>query len=114
VNNVGYVNKNFEKLNSSRKNGNWWNNMKPAAKKNELDQNFIIQDYLASRCSRPIPPYKYDYYKLTIAIAEHFFSSEMFDGLIYSTKQMHGNADNFAIKKSFVDSGGLEFLEVCF
>lgn len=114
VNNVGYVNENFERLKSGRKNGNWWDNMKPIAKKNELDQNFIIRDYLASRFSRPIPKFNFDYYKLTIAIAEHHFSSEMFDGLIYPTIQMRGNADNFAIKKSFVDSGGLEFLEVYF
>ena len=114
VNNVGYEDKTFEKLKSGRKNGNWWDNMNPVAKKNELDQNFMIRDYLASKFSRPIPPDNNDYYKLTIAIAEHHFSSEMFDGLIYPTIQMRGNADNFAIKKSFVDSGGLEFLEVYF
>jgi hypothetical protein len=112
VNNVGYADKNFETLKSGRKNGNWWDNVSHIDKKNELDQNFIIRNYLASKYSRPIPPDNIDYYKFTIAIAEHHFSSEMFDGLIYPTIQMHGNADNFAIKKSYVDSGGLAFLDV--
>lgn len=111
VNNVGYADKNFEKLKSGRKNGNWWNNFNSIDKKRKRDRNFIIRDYLSSKFSQPIDSANVDYYKLTIAIAEKHFKNEFFDGLIYPTIQMRGNADNFAIKKSFVDSGGLKFLE---
>ena len=114
VNNVGYVDKTFEQLKSGRKNGNWWDYLGPIPKEKKQDQNFIIRDYLASKFSRPIANDYNDYYKLTIAIAEHHFSSDIFDGLIYPTIQMRGNADNFAVKKSFVDSGGIELVDVYF
>lgn len=114
VNNVGYADKNFEKLKAGRKNGNWWDDIKPTEENQQLDQNFLIRDFLATKFSQPISPENEDYYKLTIAIAEHHFKSDIFYGLIYPTIQMRGNADNFAIKKSFVDSGGLQFLEVYF
>lgn len=114
VNNVGYVDRTFEQLKSGRINGNWWDYLGPIPKEKELDQNFKIRDYLASKFSRPIPQEYNDYYKLTIAIAEHHFSGDIFDGLIYPTIRMRGNADNFAIKKFFVDSGGIEFVDVYF
>ena len=50
-------------------------------------------------------------YKLTIAIAEKLILDDMFGGLLYPTISMHGNADNYALKPSFV-SDGLELVNV--
>jgi hypothetical protein len=45
-----------------------------------------------------------DRYNLSIAVAEKLFDDPHFGGLLYPTVPMWGNADNFALKPSYVDA----------
>lgn len=112
VNNIGYTDSNFAALNSNRNNQKWNNEKEhPETLKEE---NVIIQNFLAKTFSQVIPKNETKIYKLTIAIAEKLYFGEMFEGLLYPTIPMKANADNFAIKPAFIDSGGLVFEEVEF
>jgi hypothetical protein len=68
------------------------------------DINALVHDYLAAKFSAFVPTNQLDYYKLTIAISKKLFRDEIFDGLLYPTIQMKGNADNVVLKSSYVDS----------
>lgn len=114
LNNIGYTEINFKELNSNRENQKWNKN------ENSLtltEENIIIQNYLAKTFSQHIPKDKTDLYKLTIAIAEKHYSEDeeinvKFQGLLYPTIPMKANADNIALRPTFIHEGGLEFLEV--
>ena len=67
------------------------------------DLNALVHDYLAYNFSRRIKEKDNDHYKLTIAISRKLFSDGIFDGLLYPTIQMFGNADNIALKTDAVD-----------
>ncbi|AWA31071.1 hypothetical protein HYN48_13790 [Flavobacterium magnum] len=108
LNNVGYTDENFLNLNSSRENEKW------NPKASETEENEIIQNFLAKTFSQPVSQKNIHLYKLTIAIAEKHFKSEIFDGLVYPTVAMRGNAENFAIKPNYIDDGNLLFLGVEF
>ena len=73
---------------------------------------FLIKEFFANRFSKYIPKNNLDYYKLSIAIAEKHCTGDLIKGLMYPTIPMFANADNFAIKPSFIDNGGLQFKEV--
>lgn len=110
VNNVGYTNQTFKILNSARENQNW--NTKSTDHPEILKaENIIIQDFFAKCFSQLIPKDRTELYKLTIAIAEKHYVADIFGGLLYPTIQMRANGDNFALKTSFIDNGGLEFIE---
>lgn len=113
VNNIGYTDSNFATLNSNRSNQKW---SKDKEEHPEIlkEENIIIQDFLARIFSQVIPRDKTEIYKLTIAIAEKHYLADIFEGLLYPTIPMKANADNFAIKPSFIDSGGIVFEEVEF
>lgn len=111
LNNVGYTEENFANLDSNRENQTWNNNQN---EKGIEEENTIIQNFLAKTFSQIITNSNTDLYKLTIAIAEKHFFSDMFHGLLYPTIPMKANADNLAIKPGYIDDGGLEFLQVEF
>ena len=67
------------------------------------DLNALIHDYLAYNFSRPFKEKDNDLYKLTIAISRKLFSDDIFDGLLYPTIRMFGNADNIALKTDAAD-----------
>lgn len=113
VNNVGYTESNFSKLNSNRNNQKWRNG-KEEHLETQKEENLIVQDFFAKTFSQSIPKDNVDIYKLTIAIAETHFLGDLFNGLLYPTIPMKANADNFAIKPSFINSDGLLFEEVYF
>lgn len=110
VNNIGYTDLNFKNLHSSRSNIDWGNYETHIQVGKE--RNIIIQNFLAEMFSQTIPINKTQLYKLTIAIAEKHYMGDMFAGLLYPTIPMKANADNFAIKPSIIDTGGLIFKDV--
>jgi hypothetical protein len=114
LNNIGYTQENFTNLNSNRESPQWNNNEIKPIKNNEL--NKYIQNYLAKTFSQKIPKDKTYLYKLTIAIAEKLYSEDeeinvKFDGILYPTVPMNGNADNLVLRRSFVDEENLMFME---
>ena len=114
VNNIGYTEENFKTLNSNRESPKWDNNESKPIENGEL--NSRIQNYLAKTFSQKISKDNSNLYKLTIAIAEKLYSEDeilnvKFDGILYPTIPMNGNADNLVIRKSFIDEGNLIFME---
>ncbi len=65
------------------------------------DLNALVHDYLAYNFARSIKDS--DDYKFAFAISKKLLSSELFDGLLYPTIQMFGNADNVVLKTDTVD-----------
>ncbi len=110
VNNIGYTKEVFEKLNSNRENQKW-NKEKSEHQEISKEENIIIQNFLSKCFSQNVPKDKTETYKLTIAIAEKHYISDLFEGLLYPTIPMKANGDNFAIRPSYIENGGLEFLE---
>ncbi len=106
LNKVGYTNAGFSNLNSNRSNPNYGdvNNVidVPTSKS-------LIDDFLAMEFTRIVPCGMEHLYKISVAIAEKLFLDDLFDGLLYPTIAMRGNADNLAIKSQYVDSKKLVF-----
>lgn len=73
--------------------------------------NARVHDYLSSKFIKSIIPGKEYYNKLTIAIGRKLFKENIFNGLLYPTIAMFGNADNIVLKKDFVDKN-LKFISV--
>ena len=110
VNNVGYTDQTFKTLNSVRENQNW-NKNGNAHPETLIVENILVQDFLAKCFSQPISKNQTELYKLTIAIAEKHYVADIFGGLLYPTIQMRANGDNLALRTSFIEGGGLEFIE---
>jgi len=68
------------------------------------DINSLVYDYLAAKFSHAVTRNNQDYYKLTVAISRKMFQDDIFDGLLYPTIQMKGNADNITLKPTYADS----------
>ncbi|MGC9986087.1 MAG: hypothetical protein ABSF35_20980 [Polyangia bacterium] len=75
-----------------------------------------IRDYLAAQFSQVVPAGAEYRYKISIAIARGLLAPSNVDGLLYPTIAMSGNADNVALKPTFVDSScrfmSVEFLSI--
>ncbi|MFZ5978981.1 MAG: hypothetical protein EO766_09355 [Hydrotalea sp. AMD] len=110
VNNIGYTKEVFKDLSSNRENQEW-NKSEKLHPEITKEENVLVQNFLASRFSQPVPKDKTELYKLTIAIAEKHYIADIFQGLLYPTIPMKANGDNFALRPSFIESGGLEFVE---
>lgn len=124
VNNIGYTDSNFLKLQSNRTTKNVWTSKPETSTKLETRED-IVQNFLATAFSQEAK--NTSYYKLTVAIAElHIggtiiaddnikqYIGDSFAGFMYPTIQMNANADNFAIKPQIIDTGGLSFVDVFF
>lgn len=101
VNHVGFSIDVFKALGSANKEGSWSSNEVehpggPAHKE--------VNDLLAELFSEVIEPGDEHKYVLTQGIAELMMNGP-FDGLQYPTIQMQANAQNFAVRPSFVDRG---------
>jgi hypothetical protein len=110
LNNIGYTKQNFKKLNSNRENLVF--EVKDPHPEIYDKVNVLIKELLSNRFSQYISSENTDYYKLTIAIAEKHCIGDFINGLLYPTIPMNGNADNLAIKPSYIDNEGLLFKEV--
>ncbi len=77
------------------------------------DLNALVHDYLAYNFSRSLKGQRDHRYRLAIAISRKLFLSDIFDGLIYPTIRMSGNADNIVLKTDVVDRL-LQFVSVEF
>lgn len=97
VNNVGYTEKVFG--DSRRECPSW-------SKKNDSHEpeetNKLLQDFFSSLFMQKV--LDQDDYRVTAAIAEFWLKNQMFSGLLYPSAAMNCNADNIAIKPSFVES----------
>lgn len=80
------------------------------------DTNVTVYNFLAGCFVQQIGPTETDKYKLTNAITNHFLAGDIFDGIMYPTVRMFGNADNIALRTSFVDHGlslvSIEYLKI--
>ncbi|MCK5272437.1 MAG: hypothetical protein KAJ52_07660 [Sedimentisphaerales bacterium] len=100
ANNVGYAPDTIKKLGSNRTMPTWSNNERPEG----IEQNnLLVQQFLADEFTKIVPSGQEHEYKLSVAIAEHHFGPDMFDGLLYPAIAVRGNADNLAIKPMAVD-----------
>ena len=100
VNNVGYHQEVFGSLSSNRDCPSWGKGTE--YEKLEKTTAFIKQ-FFATEFAKIVPPGQEYLYKLSIAIAELHFSSDMFGGLLYPSMAMRANADNLALKPECVD-----------
>jgi hypothetical protein len=100
VNNVGYHNKVFGMLTSNRDSPSWGR----GTEFEKLEETTgCIKEFFATEFAKVVPPGQEDLYKLSIAIAEMHFSSDMFGGLLYPSMAMRANADNLVLKPECVD-----------
>lgn len=100
VNNVGYHQDVFGTLSSNRDCPSWGKGTE--FEKLEETTAFIKQ-FFATEFAKTVPPGQEFLYKLSIAISELHFSSDMFGGLLYPSMAMRANADNLALKPECVD-----------
>jgi hypothetical protein len=100
VNNVGYHQDVFSSLSSNRDCPSW--GKRTEDEKLEKTTAFIKQ-FFATEFAKIVHPGQEFLYKLSIAVAELHFSSDMFGGLLYPSMAMRANADNLALKPECVD-----------
>jgi hypothetical protein len=110
ANHVGYSRTIFSDLGSRRTHAGWGD--KPAEIPGD-ETNREIAEFLNRTFGKVIYPGEEHHYKLSVAIAEELFAADVFDALLYPTIPMRANADNFAIKRSYVDSS-LKFVKAEF
>jgi len=103
VNHVGYSEATFKTLASVRQKAGWGPH--PAKHLNEA-----VSVFLAEIFTRIVRVGSEHEYKLSVAIAEKLFADYIFDGLLYPTVAMRGNADNFALKLRYANNN-LQFLK---
>jgi len=109
-NNIGYTKSNFEELGASRLPLDF---LKP----NDDVTNKFIADFLAKCFCQNISRENTYLYKLTIAIARIHLQNvydKRFAGLFYPTVQLNADEENFAINKSVIDNGLLDFERIEF
>ncbi len=110
VNHVGYSNATFKTLGSNRRQAGWDNE---DARVPGDETNRFIMEFLAEAFTRSVPIGSEHEYKLSVAIAEHLYADQMFNGLLYPTIAMRANADNFALKLPYADTH-LQFVKAEF
>jgi hypothetical protein len=106
VNHVGYVPSAFQRMGTNRANAGWSD--KPAVIPQGMAE---IATAIADLFTQSIPANEEYRYKLTAALAAKLIQGDLFGGLMYPTVAMSANADNLALKPSFVDTS-LEFVRV--
>jgi len=110
VNHVGYTRQAFDALGSARQQAGWG---PQPAEFPSWDGNEEIAEFLARLFTQRVAKGEEHFYKLTVAVAEKLFADDLFDGLLYPTVAMRGNADNFAVKPRYADKH-LRFLKAEF
>jgi len=105
VNQVGYSRAVLERLNSNRLEDEVWLNG-DIFKYEGLNQD--IAEFLGNIFTEHVSKGQEKKYKLSVAIAEKLLMGVIVDGLMYPTVAMRANADNIALKPSYVDKN-LEF-----
>ncbi len=110
VNNIGYTDTVLRNMGSGRKAPLWIRDGPPII---DTKQNRLIEEYLSEEFTRVVRSGQEHEHKITVAIAEKLMGGAIinkdgskieFAGIIYPTIAMKGNADNLAIKPSFVDT----------
>ena len=94
LNRVGYTDKTFRQLKSARQVPDYGG----LPSENYDDVGLLVNDFLAEVFCEVVPEDQPWRYKISVAIAEALVSSDHFDGLLYPTVPMWGNADNIALK----------------
>ncbi|HVW60924.1 MAG TPA: hypothetical protein VHC48_12835, partial [Puia sp.] len=116
LNSVGFTEGSATILNSKRELGKLYTLLEHEYAKESNETQIAIREFLAKWFVKKIDPADSHLYKLTAAIANILLSGEKFDGLIYPTVKMFGNADNVVLDRRFVDKSlqlvSVEYLEV--
>ena len=104
VNHIGYSNDNIMGLQPKSS-----DELKEA---NKLIRNFIDGEFIKNKANK-----SEEYlYKITIALAEKYFSDVIFNGLLYPSIAIKGRSDNLALKPHYVDKNLLiervEFIQI--
>lgn len=95
VNHAGYTHTSFARLGSNRSD-------LPKYRQSKMDAE--ISEAFAELFTRKMPPESEQYlYKCTSTVADYLLDSDLFDGLLYPTVAMRGNADNLALKPQYAD-----------
>lgn len=95
VNNVGFDPDTLKKLGSNRECSNLNNKEFP---KEFEKHNTLVRQFFSNEFTRKVAYGQEHLYKISVAIAEQHFQSDMFDALLYPAIAMKGKADNLAIK----------------
>jgi hypothetical protein len=98
ANRIGYTPDTFERLQAKREVPDYGSlNLEAYTRRDSLVNDFLSEVFCEQHDSDG------DWrYNLSVAIAEKLIPDDFFAGLIYPTVPMWGNADNFALKPSFV------------
>lgn len=105
--NIGYDVENITKYNSDREIPSWKRVEFPGLNKGVYN---FTEKYLSERFSQEILPGSENIYNLTNAIAEAMISQKERHGLIYPSIANKLVGDNIVLKQSFIDEGGLKFI----
>lgn len=100
ANRIGYTHATFEQLQSNREVPDYGNLDVEAYGQTDT----LINDFLSEVFCQQHQTDEDWRYNLSAAITEKMIPNDFFGGLIYPTVPMWGNADNFALKPSFVDA----------
>lgn len=112
VNNVGYIDPVFKKLQSNRKDVPNWGTSQTNF---ETPANRLVHNFLAEEFAREVATSSEHEYKISIAIAEKLMgnilgevaegmpSGQKFSGILYPALAMRANADNLVLLPEAVD-----------
>jgi hypothetical protein len=108
VNRVGYTPSAFLALRAARDCPTWHASLESQG---ETEASRAVDEFLAEQFTTDVQPGDEYLYKLTVAFSEKLLhgGNFSFDGLLYPTIPMWGNADNLALTAS-ATSGGLRFV----
>lgn len=112
INNVGYFEKIFDRLGSTREaQQHWQKESQKQSKANQLTHDFIAEEFARD----VLPGHEYEY-KMSVAISEKLLGNISFDnhfadmpninkiaGILYPALAMKGNSDNLVLLPDFVD-----------
>ncbi len=101
LNNVGYHADAFEKLGSNRVCPDW--QAKAELDEDSTQRNVLLRKFFSEEFTKNVPKGEEYLYKISVAIAEHHFQQEMFDGLLYPSIAFRAHADNVALKPTSVE-----------
>lgn len=103
VNRVGYTRSVFQALRAARECPEWLADPKPEVM---TEAGRVIDEFLAAKFTMDVQPGDEHIYKLTAAFGEKLLhgANFSFDGLLYPTVPMWGNADNLTLTCATVSS----------
>jgi hypothetical protein len=102
VNNVGYTPSVFGSLKSNRESPVWGKDAENNWKTTKA--NSMVHEFLAAKFTQDVSTGDEYLYKLTIAVTEKMIQGGPFDGLLYPTIAMSGNADNLTLRADCASS----------